>query len=349
MRIGSTAIKTAAALVVLVLGVTALLAALMAARPAEQSKKLSELFQYDIDQFKRTDPALIAYREVPGLKLNVNEPRAIAVGPEDRLYIAGDRQIVVYTASGSVAETVALDGEPRCLAVAGADHPQAGHIYVGFGDHVEVYASGKRQAVWPSLGPKAVLTSIAVADENVFVADAGNRIVWRCDLSGNNTGRIGDRDPDGGIRGFFIPSPYFDLAIAPDGLLRIVNPAAHRIEAYTFDGHLELHWGKASLAIEGFGGCCNPANIAILPDGRVVTAEKGLPRVKVYDAEGNFLHVVAGPEALSPSSKSPEETRSAHRADVVDLAVDSRQRVLVLDPVTHMLRIFEPLESPTQL
>lgn len=349
MRIGSTAIKTAAALVVLVLGVTALVAALMAARPSEQGKKLSQRFEYDIDQFKKTDPALIAYREMPGVKLDFNEPRAIAVGPEDRLYVAGDRQIVVYDATGSLVETVALEGEPRCLAVAGADHPQAGHIYVGFGDHVEVYASGERQAVWPSLGSKAVLTSIAVADENVFVADAGNRIVWRYDLSGNNPGRIGDRDPDRGVLGFIIPSPYFDLALAPDGLLRIVNPAAHRIEAYTLDGHLELHWGKASLAIEGFGGCCNPANIAILPDGRVVTAEKGLPRVKVYDAEGNFLHVVAGPEALSPSATSPEETRSAHRADVVDLAVDSRQRVLVLDPVTQMLRIFEPLESPTQL
>lgn len=349
MRIGSTAIKTAAALVVLVLGVTALVAALMAARPGEQSKRLSKRFEYDIDQFKKTDPALIAYREMPGVKLDFNEPRAIAVGLDDRLYVAGDRQIVVYDVSGSIVETVALDGDPRCLAVAGADHPEAGHAYVGFGDHVEVYASGKRLAVWPSLGPKAVLTSIAVADEDVFVADAGNRIVWRYDLSGNNTGRIGDRDTDRGILGFFIPSPYFDLALAPDGLLRIVNPAAHRIEAHTFDGHLELHWGKASLAIEGFGGCCNPANIAILPDGRVVTAEKGLPRVKVYDAEGNFLHVVAGPEALSPNATSPEETRAEHRADVVDLAVDSRQRVLVLDPVTRTLRVFEPLESPTQL
>ena len=56
---------------------------------------------------------------------------------------------------------------------------------VGVGDHVEVYdRSGKRVAVWESLGERAVLSSIAVAEDDVFVADAGNRVVLRYDSDG---------------------------------------------------------------------------------------------------------------------------------------------------------------------
>ena len=154
-------------------------------------------------------------------------------------------------------------------------------------DHVEVYdAQGKRQAVWDRPGPRAVLTSIALGEEDVFVADAGSLVVWRYDPAGKVIGQIGRRDPSRGIAGFVCPSPYFDVALAPDGLLRIANPGVHRVEAYTFDGHQELSWGKAGMAIGEFCGCCGPSHIAILPDGRVVTAEKGIPRVKVYSPVG---------------------------------------------------------------
>ena len=67
--------------------------------------------------------------------------------------------------------------------------------------------------------------------------------------------------------------------MASDGLLRVVNPGRHRIEAYTFDGDLEFSWGKVSVGIEGFCGCCNPVNFAILSDGSFITCEKGLTRV----------------------------------------------------------------------
>jgi hypothetical protein len=32
-------------------------------------------------------------------------------------------------------------------------------------------------------------------------------------------------------------------------------------------------------------GCCNPACFALLSDGRIVTVEKGVPRIKVFRAE----------------------------------------------------------------
>jgi hypothetical protein len=204
--------------------------------------------------------------------------------------------------------------------------------------------TGKRVAAWEDLGPKAILTSLAAGEQDVLVADAGNRIVLRYDPAGKLLNKIGQRDPQRQIRGFVIPSPYFDLALSADGLVRVVNPGAHRIEAYTLDGHLELFWGKHGEGIEGFCGCCNPTNIAILPDGRFVTSEKGIPRVKIYAADGEFAGVVAGPETLAPTETILEETRPDHKLPVFDVAADSRGRVLVLDPLIGKVRVFENVQ-----
>jgi hypothetical protein len=309
----------------------------------EQGSGLSKSFQYDLEPYQKTDPTLIGYAQTGRIAVGLVEPRAVAVGPEDRVYVAGDRDVHVHAAGGARLRQISLDGAPQSLAVGWAEHQYPGRLYVGVGNHVEVFSpEGRRLAAWPAPSPKSLITSIAVGEHEVYLADAIGRIVLRYDLDGKLLTRIGARDEARNIRGFFIPSPYFDVALGGDGLLRVVNPAPHRIEAFTPDGSLELSWGKSSLAIEGFCGCCNPANIALLPDGRFVTAEKGIPRVKIYSPEGKFLTVVAGPELLAPDPTAAEETRAGHKLKVVDVAADSRGRVLVLDPGLRSVRIFEP-------
>jgi hypothetical protein len=133
--------------------------------------------------------------------------------------------------------------------------------------------------------------------------------------------------------GFVVPSPYFDLAIAPSGLLFVANPGRQRVESYFEDGTLVSVWGKASFDLDGFSGCCNPSHLAVLPDGRLVTSEKGLVRVKVHDAEGRFLGVVAEGAALGEDT-APRE-----------VAADSSGRVVILDPATRSVRVFEPKQE----
>ena len=262
---------------------------------------LPDAFDYNLEQYQKIDPALIQYAQKTHFPVGLREARAIATGPRDHIFIAGDKAIRIFDRDGKPLQDIVLDQEPCCLAVGKAGPAPAGRIYVGMRDHVEVLGGdGKRQAVWARPGKRTVLTSIAVAEEDVFVADAGGLVVWHYDPGGKLLGQIGKRDPSRGIPGFIVPSPYFDVAIAPDGLLRVVNPGAHQIEAFTFDGHLELSWGKRGMGIEAFCGCCNPSNIAILADGRVVTAEKGIPRVKVYRESGEFQCVVVGPEIAGP-------------------------------------------------
>jgi len=278
------------------------------------------------------DPALIRYQQTAEIRVGMQQVRALAVGADDRIYVGGDKAIHVFSADGAKLAEITLPSEPHCLAVAGQDHAFPGRIYVGLEDHVEVLQSGgKPLGSWKPLAHSA-LTSIAAARRDVFAADAYNMRVWRYDAAGTLKGSIDGRGNDPNSPGFIVTSAarqYFDLAAGRDGLLYVVNPRRLRIEAYWPDGELKSCWGRGSTRIEDFYGCCNPAHFAILPDGRFVTAEKGIARVKVYGADGQFECVVAGPEQVP--------------AVAADLAADSQGRILVLDPAARSVRIFEPV------
>jgi hypothetical protein len=283
------------------------------------------------------DPALIGYEQIATHPLVLREPRAVATAV-DHIHVAGDRAIHILGADGSLVDKIPLDAEPTAITLA----PSRPHLYIALGDRIAIHhPDGQHNTTWPAI-ERGVFTSIAVGDDAVYVADAGNKVVWRYDHAGNVIGEIGRRDPDAGIPGFVIPSPYFDVALGRDGLLRAVNPGGHRIEVYTPDGRLEtpLVWGRGGSALDRFCGCCNPVAIALMPDGRIVTAEKGIPRVKVYRDDGTLDSVVAGPELLSPRPSAMEETREEHQLRAMDLAVDAEGRVLVLDPAARMVRVF---------
>jgi hypothetical protein len=311
---------------------------------AKRGSGLGKEFEYQIDEYKKIPPAMLGYEQTAEFPVEMEEARAVAIGPDDRIHVAGDRTITIFALDGRLQSRISLEEEPYCLAIGNEEHAFGGRIYVGLKDRVLLFdENGKPAGSWDSLGDRAVLTSIAVAEDDIFAADAGNAVVVRYDPSGKIVGRIGKPDKARGIPGFTIPSPFFDVAVHPDGWLRVVNPGALRIEAYSFEGNLELYWGKQTNELDGFFGCCNPANFAILPDGRFVTAEKGLLRVKIYSTHGDLECVVAGPEQLDASPAAVvNESLSDHEYTAVDVAVDSAERIVVLDRPGLLVRIFEP-------
>jgi hypothetical protein len=308
---------------------------------AKRSGPLPASFELSLAKRLAIDPQLIRYHRSAQVKLPLQQPRALATGLNDRIYVAGDRSVHIFSAAGGQEDVIALQDEPHCLAVGGADHREPGRLYVGTAGGVEIFDAGHvALASWQIPRDQAVLTSIAVGRHDVFVADAGNRVVWRFTSDGEVLGEIGKTDPARQIPGFVISSAHFDIAIGAEGLLHIVNPGLLQIAAFTFDGDFGGAWGRPSASVSGFFGCCNPVHIALRADGKFVTSEKGIPRIKIYGPRGDFQAVVAGPQQLDRNEASLADPRSAHADTVFDIAVDSHGRVLALDSKNKTVFIF---------
>jgi len=278
--------------------------------PRAQRPPLDARFTYDISRYERTDPTLLLYEEKNHFPTGLTEPKCIAVMGENIL-VGGDTVIQEFDAEGKRLRIRELPFTPHAIAPTGL---------IAFKDHFE---GGQ------PLGERVHLTAIAQRGDFVYVADAGHREVLRCRADGTVLSRI---------TGFVVPSPYFDLHIGPENLLWIVNPGKHHIGAYTLDGQYETGWGETAMNVEGFCGCCNPSYLVRLPDGRFVTSEKGLTRVKIYDVRGRFEGVVAGPEQFL-------HYRQTGKA--VPIACDARGRVLVLEVLRREVRVFVPKDRKT--
>jgi len=282
-------------------------------------------FEYDIESYKKSGADLVHYIEDGRIPIELQTIYGVSIGPDDRIYVSGDDSILIFNRNGIPHPAIALVNSAYCLSV-DKNHD----LYLGMGDHVEVYdRRGKRKTRWESLGEEAIITSIVVSKNSVFVADAGNHIVWKFDKSGHRLKRIGKKNEARDIPGLIIPSAFFDVAIDPDGFLWVANTGRHSLENYTQDGDFRTSWGEFSMEIQGFCGCCNPSHFVIMEDGSFVTSEKGIARVKVYNRIGDLVSVVATPDQFIEGTVG------------LDLAVDSSQRIYVLDPQQKLVRIFD--------
>ncbi len=279
---------------------------------------------------------LLTWEMVAEIDPRFDSATAVAFDARDALYVAGDQAVRKFDSAGQVQWEMPVGGKPTCLAVGSTD-ARAGPVYVGLKERVEVLIPGgeNRTPIVPE-GNRTWITSIAVG-ESLFVADAGNRRVLRYDVSASPKGEIAGKDQERGIPALAVPSPHLDIDITGDDSsassppqLVVANPGHRSIQYHSLDdGALLKSWGEASNAVEGFGGCCNPTDIALLPDGRVVTSEKGLPRVKVYSDEGKLLSVVVPPDDFLPPTAG------------IDVDADSHGRIAVLDPQRNLVRLYE--------
>jgi hypothetical protein len=303
------------------------------ATPQPEAKTLGREFSYDISALSQVDPGLIHYTETDTIQTGLSEIRSLAVAADDQILVAGDDEVMVFDAAHHLTRKISVNDRPRCVAAGVVDGKTV--VLIGLTRHLEIYnLEGAKLASWEDLGEKAVITSIAAASNDVFIADAGNRILLRYDLSGKRLGVIGKKDAAKNIAGFAVPSPYFEVGVSRDWVWA-VNPAHHRLEAYRFDGEPVATWGNFGNGIEGFCGCCNPIHFTHLADGRFVTSEKGMPRVKIYSAQGKLESVVAAPVQFPEQLKHPNAVKPC-----LSLAVNSQQQILVADGNSRAVRIF---------
>jgi hypothetical protein len=292
---------------------------------SDRNKVLEENQSCDATALRQIDSKLIGYREIARFETAVLSPSAMTVSRKGDVIVAGNGVMHRLSASGAQLQVLTFDGNARCVAT-----DENENVYVGLRDRVDVYdPAGRMTASWSSFGPRSHLTSIAVDGENIWIADAGERVVYRCDRTGRVVGRVAERDDSRGIPGLVVPSPHLDVAVGPDGLVWVANPGLHRLEAYSADGQLERYWGSAGANVESFFGCCNPSDFALLADGSFITAEKGIARIKHHHADGRFDCAVVSPEAFA-----------ANRAGM-EVAVTPSGHVLVLERGTRTVRAYD--------
>ncbi len=311
-------------IVIVVLSIGGLLYFGLSAIQETNTPSQTNPFEYDIENFKADGSDLVSYEEIETIPLN-KTPSALAIDSQDYFYIAGEQDIKKLDQEGELVSVFSTGVNLTAL-----DVDTKGYIYATTESNVIVFDFiGTKISQWPSLGEQAILTSIAIADSDVYLADAGQQIVWRFSKAGQLLNRIGEEDESKDIPGFIIPSPYFDVAMDPDGYVWAANTGRQQLENYLPDGSLRTSWSRTSMNIDGFSGCCNPTHFAFLPDGSFVTTEKGIPRIKIHNQLGDFVTMVASAQQFD------EDT------DGLDVVVDSKERVVVIDPSRKQLRIFQ--------
>jgi hypothetical protein len=247
----------------------------------------------------------------------------LAVDAVGRIYVLADGEVVTFSPDGDLVRNWRAPEGALCIAV-----DQRGRIYLGASGNVEIFGStGNRVGGFGAgeSGKPAVITAIRVSGRNILVADAAARYIRRFSEDGKNIGEIGTQNK---TRGFMLPNRFLDMAVDSKGMVRATDSGRHRVSSWNLDGTPAGYFGKFGLAnAEDFVGCCNPVNIAVAPDGKIVTAEKVAARVKVFDAAGKLISLI-GSEHFDP--------QCVH----LFLDVDTNGRIVVGDPVRLAVKVF---------
>jgi sugar lactone lactonase YvrE len=299
-----------------------------------QSKETSSNpYEYNIERYRVVDPALIHFVESESIKINAKKLHAMATDKDGNIFVSADLNLLKFNNAGELLKSTALAKPCYCIEIA-----DDGKIYLGMSNHIIVCDESLAITdTWADLGENARLTSLTLLNTFLYAADSGQRIVWKLGLDGKMAGQIGQSSTESNH--YIVPSPYFDV-VAAGGSLWVANPGRAQVEQIDTNEKIIDKWGEASMDIAGFPGCCNPSHIAKTRDDLIVTAEKGMPRVKIYDKNGKLASVVAGPKSFE---KTPPGCYT--EAIIKDLAVDSKGRVLVLDRSTGSIRIFTRKEN----
>lgn len=278
-------------------------------------------FQYKLDQYAdEAPPGTEKWKQLRQMQLPLEEASAIDVDDRTNIVAAGKSRAIIYDSSLRTVAGWRIESPADCVGV-----DQEGTIYIGAGDHVEVYRNSRLEKRWEPYNRRSILTSITVIGDKVFVADAGNKKILCYSRDGDKRKSFGNSESNS--RMFVIPSPYMDIASDREQTLWVADTGRRKLKNFDVDGKFISEWGRSSHKLSGFSGCCNPAHFAILPHGSFATAEKGLVRVKVHKPNGELDSLVFGSGFLGSN------------VSVADLAAGPGGLVYVLDS-RGILRVF---------
>ena len=252
----------------------------------------------------------------------ISSLRCVRVDGQGQIYAAGDSEIKEFDAEGRLKRRWRT--ERPALSVAVADD---GVIYAGEPRQIEIFdVAGKLVTAWRDEARLGRVTAIGFCKDGVLAGDAADRSIRHFDRHGKFRNDIGKDNP---VNGLLIPNGVVDFAVDAEGVIHAANPGKHRVERYTAAGELLGHVGRFhGTDPAGFGGCCNPTNVAV--GGGLYVTEKAGPRAKIYDFAGTLLAVIAD-HVFDANCKN------------MSIAADARGWVYVADTVKLAIFVFEPV------
>ena len=274
-----------------------------------------------------------AYRLVRALAGKGSRPaefaatlHGIAVDRNGAVYAAGDSEVKLFDPAGPLQRRWPTTRPGLCVAVA-----PDGTVWVGELGQIEIFdPAGKLVNTWRDENLLGRVTAIGFSAGSVFAGDAADRAIRGFDYSGKFRIHIGKDNPTNGL---LIPNGVVDFDVDAAGVVFAANPGKHRVERYSAAGELLGRIGRFSGPDPtGFSGCCNPTNVAVVKDRGIFVTEKAGPRAKFYDFSGKLLATIDG-DFFDPMCKN------------MDIAVDGRGRVSVVDTVKLQVLIFEPAQG----
>jgi len=207
---------------------------------------------------------------------------AVAAGKDGLVFLGGDSFVNCYDTDLKLQWSVKTPYAVTALAIHG-DTLVASSVE----QLMIMNLSGKIEDEWGPFEEKSIITSVAINNKYIAFSDAGNKIVFILDRKGAVSSMMGQNGGE-----FVLPSPYFDLAVDSDNTLFIANTGHRRIETRNTEGKLLGFFGEPGIAPEAFCGCCNPSHFVLIPGG-IITAEKGINRIKILSRSGEFKEYVS--------------------------------------------------------
>ncbi len=220
---------------------------------------------------------------------------------DGKLFIASGESVYIYDTAGNKLSTFPIKPTVRDITT------DEDKIYILYPTLIEVYtAGGELSHQWEACSELSDYCSFTLSGDFVFVTDAENKNICKYTKEGNFVEFIDSP------RGFIIPSYSFDIGSINDTVY-CANSGRHLIETYTLEGDFIAAFGGPGGEAGFFAGCCNPAYISFTPQGELIAAEKGNPRVSIYERNGKFKEVLLDSRLLGGGNKAYEVQTDGER------------------------------------
>lgn len=247
------------------------------------------------------------------------KPGAICVAKDGSIFAAGDGRVLKLDSAGKVLASAASPVANEPVVITKELEEMLKQSGRPLKEEIELMRASLERR-------RADVTGLAVTERDVFMAvgapDDFTYRVYRFDHALQNPKKVVEK-----LRGC---CSQMDIQ-AHDGNLWIPHNARHAVESRDREGKQLSKFGNAGkVKASDFGGCCEPKNMRVLPNGDILAAESGPPTcIKRFSSDGKFLGVVA----VVPDSKG-----DCVRVTVA-LSPDGK-RYYMLDTTRDAIRVF---------